>query len=636
VNSLQPPGQPSRAETFPARLPGASLRSLCSRWAPALIWLNVFGLLAAGVWLRLQLLGNLPGLNGDEAWYGVQAMRLLRGEGCQLSTPTGNPLNPLFFGPVVLAHWLFGPSIAVLRSVAVLSGLAALVVNWALCRRVFGRRTAVVSTVMLAVLPAGVAYSRFAWDASQSVLVTLPVWYLSVGALAHWQRRRRWLSAASVCLLVALLVHPANVFALAAPLAAGVTAWEVRRRSAAGRATEAPGELSHPGSDQADGSSARRASVRPRGWFSRGQISLGGRRLGVLLLGAVALVGLSLAAISWADTAGAQTALSRIAGPSAWLRKGTLARCVALTARLFVGGTIYQYLAGSSSYLQWPHAANGLGGPGLGLDVWSFWAAVLASCWAIARRAAKGRAHVERALAGGCLLGVLGYWLAIGPAGMVPGYERYALWMVVPLVILVSRGMELWAGSRRARRRLALLGLAAGWLVVADFQAHYFRFVQHTGGRAHHTFVTAQVDPKQAAAELILFRISTPQPAPANAQTSRPATTASASALASRAGVPEPDWWIVTSEWWSEWALRYFTIENPRIHVLGPSDAPDKTPPRPALAQGRVFWVEFAQGKKTGQLPYSPGDKSLAVWPVRDYAGGVVLWVFQRRNISPK
>jgi len=135
---------------------------------------------------------------------------------------------------------------------------------------------------------------------------------------------------------------------------------------------------------------------------------------------------------------------------------------------------------------------------------------------------------------------------------------------------------------------------------------------------------------------LILSRISTPQSAPANAQTSRPATTASASALASRAGLPEPDWWIVTSEWWSEWALRYFTIENPRVHVLGPSDAPDKTPPRPALAQGRVFWVEFAQGEETGQLPYSLGDESLAVWPVRDYAGGVVLWVFQRRNISPK
>ena len=34
-------------------------------------------------------LGRLPGVNGDEAWYGVQVLRLLSGEAVDWRTPTG-------------------------------------------------------------------------------------------------------------------------------------------------------------------------------------------------------------------------------------------------------------------------------------------------------------------------------------------------------------------------------------------------------------------------------------------------------------------------------------------------------------------------------------------------------------------
>ena len=41
--------------------------------------LNALALLLAAIWLRGHSLGNIPGVNGDEAWYGVQAWRMLHG-----------------------------------------------------------------------------------------------------------------------------------------------------------------------------------------------------------------------------------------------------------------------------------------------------------------------------------------------------------------------------------------------------------------------------------------------------------------------------------------------------------------------------------------------------------------------------
>ena len=60
-------------------------------------------------------------------------------------------------------------------------------VNFVLCRLVYGQKTAAMTTVALGVLPVTIAYSRFAWNASQSVLFTLPLLYLP---LAAWRFRQ--------------------------------------------------------------------------------------------------------------------------------------------------------------------------------------------------------------------------------------------------------------------------------------------------------------------------------------------------------------------------------------------------------------------------------------------------------------
>jgi len=218
------------------------LRLSMTRWrsAPsvpvqALVAVNAAALLLVAVWFRCRSLENIPGINGDEAWYGLRALELLSGGQLAWQTPTGNPVNPFFLGPIVLLHACFAPSISLLRSVALASGVLALAVNWLLCRWVFDRRTALISTVVLAILPINIAYSRFAWDASQSLLATLPVLYFSLAAVRFPKRQGWWIAAALAAEAVALAVHPTNLFAAAAPVAALATRlqWHDARQTAA-------------------------------------------------------------------------------------------------------------------------------------------------------------------------------------------------------------------------------------------------------------------------------------------------------------------------------------------------------------------------------------------------------------------
>ncbi len=178
---------------------------------PALLRLNLVALAAVAVFFRLWGLDHLPGVNGDEAWYGVKCLELLQGKSTSWLTPTNNVLNPLYFGPTLALHSVAGPSLALLRVTAVLSGLAALALNFCLCRRVFDFRTAVLSTAILAVLPTNIAYSRFGWDPSQTLLVTVLVMYIGLQVM-RTQRPRPWLLAGAVAYGIAMLVHPANIF----------------------------------------------------------------------------------------------------------------------------------------------------------------------------------------------------------------------------------------------------------------------------------------------------------------------------------------------------------------------------------------------------------------------------------------
>lgn len=417
------------------------------RWA---VW-NGAALVMAAVLMRLWLLGSVPGVNGDEAWMGVQAQLWLHGEPVSWRTPTGNPLNPFFFAPQAALHALFQPSFALLRLPAALSGILALVVNFYFCRRVFGSRMAKMTTILLAVLPINIVYSRFAWDACQSLLATLPVVYLPLLAVKDEQRRVRWLGLAALAYLAAIVVHPTNIFA--GPLLA-IPAWGLWKREIMEEA---------------------RRHLRGRRGVAAG---------GVALLG--------MAAAAWIGRHWLLIAWSRISQPD------LLVAFVRYFQRLFSGLTVYQFIAGSC-----------LNGQGLGAMLHD---AVAVAMFLLAgvtlfSVAADARATLERRLLVGWAWMLLGFFLFAGPQGISPHYERYGICLIGPTAILLGRAAVAWSIRGGWQGKAGRVGLAAvGWLLLAGCGWNYFRPLLTTGGESHAAFRTAAVEPKQAALQEVLRR----------------------------------------------------------------------------------------------------------------------------------
>jgi hypothetical protein len=520
---------------------------------------NTLALLFVSIWLRVHALDNIPGINGDEAWYGVEAWRVVHGEAASWHTPTGNPLNPFWLGPLTLLHLWLPPSIVLLRSVAVAWGLAALAVNWLLCRWVFDRTTAAVSTLILAILPIDIAYSRFAWDASQSLAATLPVIYLALAAARFPDRFGRWIALSGLAMVVACWVHPTNAFVGAAILVASVANL---RAKLPGRSPSAP---------------ASRFVVP----------------LILALAGALAAIWFYVAYRAHGPMPGriAQR-LTELSQPSFW---NNVPWATVLYPRLLIGGTIYRFIPGSRSWFEvWQ------------FDIVLFWTVIVAAAWSLWHSSRlRRRNQPDGLLLAAWALQLIAFLLIAGPGAMSPGWERFSLCLIGPTVIVLARGAAIaWqAASPRGRLLLAFATLA-GWLPLADFNANYFQFIGRTGGQAHLTFRTAPVEPKQAALQFIQEQAKNeggarfkkvPGTVAGTAQRVL-RTTVSGTLLnhAEKGSGPGP-LWIVCSEWWNRWPIRYLALPDPGVYVPEPDELGASDDYRRAVSAGRVWSVEFRQ-----------------------------------------
>ena len=146
----------------------------------------------------------MPGINGDEAWYGVQAQRWVSGETVGWRTPSGNLPGPLQMGALILLQSIFEPSFALLRIPSVVASLGAMAMAYAIGRRFFDQTTAMALLLIMAALPVNIAYARLGWDPSHLGLVILASVYAALAG-------RRLLSALAFAL--ALTVHPTAAFA---------------------------------------------------------------------------------------------------------------------------------------------------------------------------------------------------------------------------------------------------------------------------------------------------------------------------------------------------------------------------------------------------------------------------------------
>jgi 4-amino-4-deoxy-L-arabinose transferase-like glycosyltransferase len=146
-------------------------------------WLEaatVAGLTGSALLLRVAALDTVPfTLGGDEAWHGLLARQVLRGE---LRNPFSigyMSMPSLFYWPLSWSLQLVGNNVLGLRLPAALIGTATVVVLYFFARELWGRRTALLSALFLATYDYHIHYSRLGanniWD---PLFIMLALWAL--------------------------------------------------------------------------------------------------------------------------------------------------------------------------------------------------------------------------------------------------------------------------------------------------------------------------------------------------------------------------------------------------------------------------------------------------------------------------
>lgn len=116
----------------------------------ALTWAVVAASIAGAVLLRVYRLGDLPpGLHGDEAAHGLEALRIGKEGWIGVWSPValGQPAGPLYVF-ALFVNWAPNEIWSV-RLGAALLGIATLPVFFLFCRRLLNTRAALIGTVLL-------------------------------------------------------------------------------------------------------------------------------------------------------------------------------------------------------------------------------------------------------------------------------------------------------------------------------------------------------------------------------------------------------------------------------------------------------------------------------------------------------
>ena len=394
----------------------------------------------AAILLRTVAIDRLPGINGDEAWYGVNAQELLAGGTPFLRTGIGNPLNPLHSAPVLALTAMFEPSAVALRAPEIVLGILAVLLCYPLLRRSLGDRAALIATVLLAVSPTAVAYSRLGWDPSGGPLMTLL-------AIACALADRPVLATMAVAL--AWWVHPTNVFVV--PVVAG--AWM-------------PHAIDR-----------WRAATPER----RTQLA------GLSIAGLVVAIPLAIwAAIRVAGNP--QTSLpsvsmviDRVTSPALWAARawGFVNLASGVSPVLHISGPLSPTAALAANLLTTliPIAAAIIGFRNLAVHRYARW------------------------LIAGLIIAFAGFHVVAMDVALTPTSERYGIFMLVPMIIVCALTIDA-ATARYAIGGHA--AFAAGTLLMVTMViGGYFAPLWVRGGDAMTTYRTGAREPKLAAYEFI-------------------------------------------------------------------------------------------------------------------------------------
>lgn len=436
-------------------------RSAVTRRERLMVSAIVSLVLGGAVLLRLLHLGWMPGVDGDEGFWGVQALRWLHGQPYATQTTSGNPIDLFLLVPLGLAHAVWAPSFTLLRAVPACLNILALPIVFVIVRRIYGPTTAWIQMVTTAVLPTAIAHSRLCQDPSQSIPWTAIVVALSL--LCVKERERAWLYgvAAILAFFIAVRTHPTNVFIATFVAVAAIAA-------------------------VASGLPATKRA----------------RAVAVVVLLVLGWLPLELL-LSWLQRAGHATSLmhsswlataaGHLVHPSSWLE------FVVNYGRLFDGVVVYHYLSD-------PHLISVPSDLGFALV-----APAIVCGFVLALARAREPADIGLAAAWSSMA-VLFFAFA-GPEALRPNFERWGLCLVAPGTFVIARGIAGWIDALPARRMLTIAlaaTLAAG--LLGAFYLDFIRPFEVYGGRAHITFVTARPEPKQQAFDAMLAQRRGDQP----------------------------------------------------------------------------------------------------------------------------
>ena len=153
---------------------------------PRQTWLElatVGGLTALALLLRVTALEQVPfTLGGDEAWHGLLARQVLRGELRNPFQMSYMSMPTAFYWPLSWSLWLAGNNLFGLRLLAALAGTASVPLFYLLVRGRWGMRTALLATLFLAAYDYHVHYSRLGannvWD---PLFVIVTLWAVDQG-----------------------------------------------------------------------------------------------------------------------------------------------------------------------------------------------------------------------------------------------------------------------------------------------------------------------------------------------------------------------------------------------------------------------------------------------------------------------
>lgn len=399
--------------------------------------------------LRILWLGNIPGINGDEALLGIRASSALD---FSQRTNSGNFQNIFYLLPLLFIHKLFPPSVWVLRSVSLLSGLGLIVCGYFLLRKSLGAHTALFFAVLSAGMPILVAYSRFGWEPSQSGLISLFVLYFSL--------QKKW-AGVVMTQLIALIVHPSNAFLVFIPLNLFILETQARLNWPVPKARVWMlilfGLIIFGGSFM---------------FLSRDRLEFMAGWLNEHNLNQIAVV---------LDGVKLQSIIDQIGTPGGWRD------LFILYGDLISGITIYRYIVGPVSQT------------GVIFHNLLFWLCILPII--IYGCLVKNRNNDYRLTVVflGTLFGMMMLYMFLGLTPFTPHFERYSQFLVVPTLVLFAAGLD----SINIKFSVPLSAIVCVFWCIS-LASNYFTPFLLTGGKSQRTFRTAQVEPKIQAAKIIL------------------------------------------------------------------------------------------------------------------------------------